>query len=244
MTDIGLSSYDGFEQRFEFTGRRDPTARVGVNLVGFQLGREIPERVIVISAHYDHLGIRDGEVFNGADDDASGTAGVLAIAEYLRENPPRHTVIFALFDAEEVGLRGARAFVEAPPVALSSIGIDVNLDMVGRNDAGELYVAGTYHYPQLLPLISEVQSVAPVTLLVGHDAPGLPPGDDWTNSSDHGPFHAAGIPFLYFGVEDHPDYHRSTDDAERVPSAFHSRVIETVLEAVLRLDQSGIPGSD
>jgi Zn-dependent M28 family amino/carboxypeptidase len=116
--------------------------------------------------------------------------------------------------------------------------LTVNLDMVGRNEKNELYVAGTYHTPALLKLVEGIAVGAPVKLVAGHDRPGLPSGDDWTNSSDHGPFHAAGIPFLYFGVEDHADYHRGSDEVERMlPADFHVRAVETVLMALLRLDR-------
>jgi hypothetical protein len=81
-----------------------------------------------------------------------------------------------------------------------------------------------------------VAAAAPVKLRLGHDAPGLPPGDDWTHSSDHGPFHASGIPFVYFGVEDHPDYHKPTDDVERIEPGFYVRAVSTVLSAVNALD--------
>ena len=113
--------------------------------------------------------------------------------------------------------------------------MNVNLDMVGRNEAGELYVAGTYHYPQLLPMVTEVQAVAPLKLLVGHDRPDLPPGDDWNGSSDHGPFHNAGIPFLYFGVEDHPDYHRATDDWDKIEYESQRAILEVVVKTTRAL---------
>ena len=77
---------------------------------------------------------------------------------------------------------------------------------------------------------------APAELRLGHDQPGVPGQDDWTSASDHGPFHAAGLPFVYFGVEDHPDYHQPTDDVEQVnPSDFHASV-QTILSALRALD--------
>jgi len=75
-----------------------------------------------------------------------------------------------------------------------------------------------------------------VTLLAGHDRPDLSPGDDWTHASDHGPFHEAGIPFLYFGVEDHEDYHRPTDTFANIDADFLLRAVETVRHAVELLD--------
>ncbi len=228
-----------FQHAFTYGAQADPT--IGVNLVGRITGTELPGQAIVVSAHYDHLGAVGGRIYNGADDNASGTAALLEIARHFSRNPPRHTLIFAAFDAEEVGLRGARAFLARPPVPRDSIVLVVNMDMISRNTAGELYAAGAYHTPALEPVLQRVMSVAPVTLRLGHDRPGLPPGDDWTQSSDHGPFHGAGIPFVYFGVEDHPDYHQPTDDFERIDPGFLARATRTILTAVKELDAAGLP---
>ena len=73
-------------------------------------GTKYPDSYLVLSAHYDHLGIRRGNIYNGADDNASGTVALLALAQYFRENPPKHSIIFAFFDAEELGLKGADRF--------------------------------------------------------------------------------------------------------------------------------------
>lgn len=221
-------------QPFTFT-RREATHE-GVNVIGLVRGTERPDRYIVVSAHYDHLGIRDGQIYNGADDNASGSAALLAMAEHFVRNPPRHSIIFAAFDAEEMGLQGARAFVAAPPVPRGAIVLNINMDMIGRSDAAELYVAGTYHYPQLLPFVQRAAAVAELRLIPGHDRPGGAPGDDWTMLSDHGAFHAERIPFLYFGVEDHPDYHRPTDTVERIQPGFFARATRTVLTALRLLD--------
>lgn len=227
---------DSFERPFTFAAR-DGAEGSGVNVVGVIRGTAMPEQYIVVTAHYDHLGVRDGVVYNGADDNASGTAALLAVAEHLRVNPPRHSIIIAALDAEEVGLRGARAFVDDPPVAKTAIVANLNLDMVSRNDAGELWIAGTHHYPKLLPLVEEVAERAPVTLRIGHDRPGVAGEDDWTMLSDHGPFHAAGIPFLYAGVEDHDDYHKPTDVAERIEADFYGRAVTTIIDLLDGLDR-------
>jgi hypothetical protein len=225
----------GFGQPFTFELRGEQIT--GVNLLGMVRGTALPERFIVITAHYDHLGIRNGDIYVGADDNASGTAALLALADYFRRNPPRHSIIFAALDGEEGGLRGARYFVANPPVPLESVILNVNMDMVGRNDQNELYVAGTHHYPQLLPFVQQVAASAEVRLIPGHDTPNpARPSDDWTMASDHGAFHEAGIPFLYFGVEDHPDYHRPTDRVEGIMPGFFNRAARTVLSAVRLLD--------
>jgi Zn-dependent M28 family amino/carboxypeptidase len=236
FNEIGLEQFNGtYEQPFTFT-RNEQQVR-GINVVGYVRGSVQPDRYIVIFAHYDHLGIRDGQIYNGADDNASGTAALLALAHYFSQHQPRHSLIFAALDAEEGGLRGARAFVASPPVDRSAFVMNVNMDMVGRNDANELYVAGTHHYPALLEHVRRVAAVAEVRLLTGHDTPNpANPSDDWTMASDHAAFHEIGIPFLYFGVEDHPDYHRPTDTLEGIQPGFYNRAVRTVLMAVRVLD--------
>lgn len=218
-----------FEQPFDAAGQP------GVNLIARIEGTERPERHIVLTAHYDHVGIRQGEIHNGADDNASGVSTALEIARVLRSAPPRTSVIIALLDAEEGGLRGARAFVDSPPVPIGSIELNINLDMVART-AGLLWAAGAYHTPELRPTLESLVAGAPLTLRLGHDRPNALEGDDWTQSSDHGPFHAAGIPFVYFGVEDHADYHQPTDDARRVIPAEFLASARTILSAVRALD--------
>lgn len=234
---IGLAPVgDGFEHPFASPRRNSPDSVRGANVLGMIRGTRTPDRVLVVSAHFDHLGTRNGQVFNGADDNASGTAAVLAMAAHFKAHPPASTILFALWDAEEVGLVGARAFVAAPPVPLARIAANVNLDMVGRNDRNELYAAGASHYPQLRPLLEGLIPHAAVTLRLGHDTGGGQ--DDWTMQSDHGAFHAAKVPFVYFGVEDHPDYHRPTDDPERIQPGFHYRAVRTIAAFVERLDRA------
>lgn len=223
----------GWEQEFSLPGEG-----VGRNVIGVIEGSENPDRFLVLSAHFDHLGIRGGELYPGADDNASGSAALLEIARYLTANRPHNSVIIAAFDAEEMGLLGARAFVADPPVPLRSIVLDINMDMVSRNSAGELYLAGAYHYPALAALADSVAERSTLTLLQGHDRPDLPPGDDWTSASDHGAFHAAGVPFAYFGVEDHPDYHRPTDTFENADPAFFVQAVRTVLDFVNTADRN------
>ncbi|MBM4183183.1 MAG: M28 family peptidase [Gemmatimonadetes bacterium] len=207
----------------------------GVNLVGIVPGRGASSDVVVLTAHYDHLGVRDGQIFNGTDDNASGAAALIEITRQVVARPLQHTLVVALLDAEERGSRGARALVASPPVPLERMAVNVNLDMVARTD-GVLWAGGAYHTPGLRPILERVAAEAPLTLRLGHDRPGAPEGDDWTNQSDHGVFHALGIPFVYFGVEDHPDYHRPTDDFERVDPGEYVASVRTILLGLRALD--------
>jgi Peptidase family M28 len=208
----------------------------GVNIIGMVAG-ETPGRgpMLVVTAHYDHLGIVDGEIYNGADDNASGVAALIAVAEYFERTPPTHDIIFAVLDAEEIGYQGAKALVETGLLDVGRISLNINFDMVGRSDAGELYVAGTTPYPQLKSMIDDLATRAPVSLLTGHDSPDLG-SDDWTNQSDHAVFHEIGIPFLYFGVEDHSGYHDPSDDYVNLTHDFFVRTGDTLVMAVEAAD--------
>ncbi|GMQ80929.1 MAG: M20/M25/M40 family metallo-hydrolase [Rhodothermia bacterium] len=230
---LGLAECGDFmEQTFPIGGGRD-----GVNLLGRIEGTDSPDRSIVLSAHYDHLGVRGGEIYNGADDNASGTAALIAIASYFINHPPRHSLIIAAFDAEETGLSGARAFLENPCIPITSISLNINMDMISRSEAKELYAVGLQYYPYLKEFVLGIDSDRDFTLLFGHDAPNSG-SDDWTMASDHGPFHAQGIPFVYFGVEDHGGYHQPSDDFEYITQDFYVSVVEGIIDFVKRLDEN------
>jgi hypothetical protein len=235
--EAGLGPPPGAEtvQPFLAPNRSGGAPLRGANVLALVEGSAGEGPLIVITAHYDHVGVRDGQIFNGADDNASGTAALLSIARYLARSPLRHDVLLAALDGEERGLRGAEALLGAEWLDVDRIALNVNMDMVARSDS-VLYAAGAYHTPALRPILDATAREAPVTLLLGHDEPGIPGVDDWTRQSDHGAFHARGIPFVYFGVEDHPDYHRPTDDAERIDPGFYMDSIRTILMAVRALD--------
>lgn len=227
----------GWEQPVTILPRKDlEDPDPGANILGYVAGETPGEGpLLVITAHSDHLGIRNGEIYNGADDNASGAAMLTALAEYFVRVPPKHDILFAAVDAEEVGFLGARAFLRDPAIPLDRIALNINLDMVSRSEAGELFAAGTYHTPALAPLITETALNAPVTLLMGHDRPEDGP-NDWTSQSDHAVFHAAGIPFLYFGVEDHPGYHKPEDDFSAITPDFYVRAGDTLAVIVRAAD--------
>ena len=206
-------------------------ARGGIDTVGANIVARIPGRTtgaatIVLSAHYDHLGIRNGVVFNGADDDASGCVALLTMAERLMREQPVHDVVLAFFDNEEGGMHGSKTFVSAPPVPLARIAFDLSLDMVSRQDGKALWVTGTSHYPFLKSFADAATNGAGIAIQFGHDTKGGKPGDDWTMSSDHASFHGKGIPFLYLGVEDHVDYHKSGDDVDKVDPSFYRAAVD------------------
>jgi len=217
---------------FPFTA---PAGTSGANVVGLVRGLRQPSAFIVVSAHYDHVGVRNGQVFNGADDNASGAAALVAIAQYFREHRPTHSLIIAAFDGEEEGLLGAKAFVRAPPVYPESLVLNLNIDMIGREDRNRLFVVGTRQQPFLAPYIARVAARAPVSLLVGHDDPAAR-ADDWTTDSDHYAFLSAGIPALYFGVEDEAQHHRVTDDFETITYPFYVAAVRTIIDVIREFD--------
>ena len=236
LKEIGLKPYPGkntYESSFEIKGRNGAAAIEGKNLIAYIPGKS--ENVIVISAHYDHIGIIKDEVYNGADDNASGVAGLLQFAKYFAKNKPNNTLIFAIFDAEEMGLQGAKAFVANPPVALDKIKLNINMDMISHNDKGELYAVGTFRYPELKPFF--ITSNPKIKVLFGHDDPKLG-RDDWTNQSDQGAFNAKNIPFLYFGVEDHKDYHKATDEYQNINKTFFIDAANAIQEIIVNIDKN------
>ena len=231
---------DSFEHPFSFS-RRDSTLVQAANVVGMVRGTRHPARYIVVTAHYDHVGgpaVNGDSIYNGADDNASGTAAIIELARYVAAHPGENSMLFVGFDAEEAGLRGARAFVANPPVPRDSIIMNVNLDMVSRSPAGELYAVGTYAYPVLRTYIERARTASRVKLLTGHEGPTATGSDNWTNSSDHGPFNAQKIPFLYFGVEDHAGYHKPSDEFAQITPVFFANAAETVLDVLLDLDRN------
>jgi Zn-dependent M28 family amino/carboxypeptidase len=237
---LGLVPIDGYDESFTFTRKDAPNTPVtGVNLLGRCPGTEtdILRKAILLTAHYDHLGVRNGEVYHGADDNASGVAVLLELAAACKAQPFRHDLVVVAFDAEEAGLQGARAFARRASAVEHRFAVNVNLDMVARGDRGEIYIAGTHHTPSLRPILEPVAARAPIKVLFGHDRPGSG-HDDWTMQSDHGVFHEAGVPFLYFGVEDHPDYHKPTDTADKINPEFFVRAAGVILDALRALDAS------
>lgn len=227
-----------FTQPFLFTGGRagNQAERKGVNVIGRVEGKQTPNRYIVLTAHYDHIGVREGQIFNGADDNASGTAALFAIARHFTASRPNHSLIVAALDGEESGLRGARAFLQTPPVPATSMVVNVNIDMIGRAPDDKLFAAGSYAYPFLKPYLERVAAKALVKFLLGHDDPTRKDVEDWTQDSDHYAFHQVKIPFVYIGVEDFEQHHKSTDDYETITHDFFIRAVETVIRVIQEFD--------
>ena len=189
------------------------------NVVGFLEGSdpELRDQVIVLGAHFDHIGVDSwGRVGFGADDNGSGTAAMLEVAEALAGTPPRRSVLVVFFSAEEDGLLGSRHFVESPPVPRENMIAMLNMDMVGRGKKQEVVVLGTRHNPDLKDVLKRAAKLkgSGVREVVTDSAQHL-----WERS-DHYSFHRAGVPVLFFfeAVSEtlNEDYHTFRDTVDLV----------------------------
>jgi len=231
--------YPDFIQQFSFSARNQTKYEDAANLVAFIPGSS-SKKVIVVTAHYDHVGIGKPDaagdsIYNGADDNASGTAALLMLADYFSKNRPEHSMMFVALDAEELGLRGAKALVADFPYPLEQILLNINMDMISRSEKNELYASGTHFYPYLKPILEKAATGSAAILRFGHDVPGTG-REDWTNQSDQGAFFEKKVPHLYFGVEDHEDYHRPSDEFKNIHPTFYTNAANLILKCVLALD--------
>ncbi len=246
MARWGLSpgGTDGYFQEFSIDSTAPAvehariTARSGKNVIGILPGRgPLAGQAVVVGAHYDHLGRGEfgslepestGVVHNGADDNASGTAALLEVARKLATGPkgPGRTVVFVAFSGEELGLLGSAYYVQHPPVPIESTYAMINFDMVGRMSDGRVTVFGTEtarEFPSLL------DSLARVT---GLEVAG---SGDGFGRSDQSSFFAANLPVLHFFTGVHQDYHRTTDDVEKINLVGLARIAELGTLAVRAL---------
>ncbi|TXH92980.1 MAG: M28 family peptidase [Rheinheimera sp.] len=239
FTELGLipAGTDGFAQKYQTDGQSD-----GVNFIGKINGTAAQLPAIVVTAHYDHVGVHQERMYPGADDNASGVAALLALAAYFQAHPPRHSLIFAAVDHEEQGMHGSKQLFAGKVLQPAQLALNVNLDMLSRDTKAQLFAVGTYQHPALLPLLQPLQQDSLVALRFGHDRPATLAGrvQDWSDASDHGNFAAEGVPFVYFGVPDHVDYHQPTDTFERADIGFYHKVSDTILSALLLLDQADL----
>lgn len=222
---------------YQFAGwcRRNYSAQLGKykdfecrNVVALLPGTDpkLKDEVMVLSAHYDHMGIWRGDIYNGADDNASGTAAILELARVLKKQGTRRSILFIAFDAEEKGLWGSRNWVEYPTVPLAKIVTHLNLDMVGRMRYDQMYILGADCSDPLLAMITEKAYDAEITTTELGSYPG---GDHWA-------FFRERIPSVMFFTGLHEDYHLPTDDTEKIDFDAMTKTLEMILEVVKELD--------
>lgn len=207
-----------------------------IPILGYNIGAWIPgsdpklaHEVVIISAHYDHLGMRDGEVFAGADDNASGVAMLIETARLMAAEKvgTKRSMVFVGFDLEERMLWGSRWFAAHPPWPIERVKLFITADMIGRS-LGSLplpvvFVMGSERAAELRTILDEV---------------GTPPGlevcrfgtDVVGTRSDYGPFRDREIPFLFFSTGEHPDYHTPRDTPEKIEYDKAARVASVILQ--------------
>jgi Zn-dependent M28 family amino/carboxypeptidase len=192
---------------------------------------ELKEEVVIVGGHYDHVGKDNrGRVYGGADDNASGTAGVMEIArafQNLKEKPKR-TTLFILFTAEEKGLLGARYYVDHPLFPLEKTVAMINLDMIGRNDVEQMSLIGRYQYPQLFSIIDETNKET-----VNFDLNFAV--EEFIRQSDHFPFMREDVPTVFFNSGMHDQLHRPEDTADRILPEKAQKVAQLVFLSMWKI---------
>lgn len=226
---------NGFRQPFTAKVTRvivKDSLRKAENIIGFLDNQAA--KTIVIGAHYDHLGLgkdggsRDsthiGHIHNGADDNASGVAGLLELARHYTSNGINepYNILFIAFGAEELGLLGSKHFVEQPTVNLQDIHWMLNFDMIGRYDpANGLAIIGYGTSPGFKPILSGINSS--LKYHKSHDGSG---GSDQTS------FYRKDIPVLFFHTGGHEDYHKKGDTAEKINYQAMQEILQLAIQAV------------
>jgi len=187
---------------------------------------------IVINAHYDHLGVWQGQVYPGADDNASGVAMLLEVARAVAAAPLKRSVAFVAFDFEESLLWGSRWFIGHTPVPIEQIKLCLTADMIGRSLGGmglpTVFVLGAEYSETLRRTLAEVPVPQGLEVAqLGADMIGT--------RSDYGPFRDQEIPFLFFSTGEHPDYHRPSDTPEKIDYPKATRIVTLILKLVQSL---------
>jgi len=205
-----------------------PSAMPTQNVVGVVPGTDpaLRDEYVIVGAHFDHLGrttmgaldpdAKDA-IRNGADDNASGTAAVIELARLLHLTPPKRSVIFVTFSGEELGLLGSQYFVDSLPVPPENVRAMLNFDMVGRLRDNRLIVYGVATASEWNDIIGRAN--APPNAL------DITATGDGFGASDHSSFYAKNLPVLHFFTNVHDDYHKATDDAEKVNGDGIARVV-------------------
>jgi len=223
----------GFIQRYPIPAREGEAPvepETAPNVVGILRGSdpELREEYLVYSAHMDHVGVRRPDesgdsIYNGADDDASGTATVMEVAQAMAslEVPPRRSVIFLIVSGEERGLWGSDHFAANPPVPLEAMVANLNADMVGRNWPDTIVAIGKEHSSlgETLDRLNGARTELGMTAIDD-----LWPDERFYFRSDHYNFARNGVPILFFFNGVHEDYHRPSDEVERIDGEKTARI--------------------
>ncbi|MBV1923823.1 MAG: M28 family peptidase [Flavobacteriaceae bacterium] len=228
----GIASPDNAEDYFQaidasyFSRMKEP--KPSQNVLGFIKGSEKPEEVIVISAHYDHVGVdKDGNIYNGADDDGSGTVALLEMAEAFQEavndgNGPKRSILFLHVTGEEIGLYGSKYYTENPLFPLENTVCNLNTDMIGRIDPNKedspnyIYLIGSDKLSQDLHDLSEEVNKKYINIELDYTFNDENDPNRFYYRSDHYNFAKHNIPVIFYFNGVHGDYHKHTDTVEKI----------------------------
>lgn len=196
------------------------------NILAFIEGSEKPEEIVVISGHYDHVGTRNGVVYNGADDDGSGTVAVMEIAKAFQAakkagNGPKRSILFLHVTGEEHGLFGSEYYTDNPVFPLANTVVDLNIDMIGRDDPENrgkqyVYVIGSEMLSSQLKVINEAANKKTNNLELNYKYDDPNDTERLYYRSDHYNFAKNNVPVAFFFDGIHEDYHKPTDDVEKI----------------------------
>jgi Zn-dependent M28 family amino/carboxypeptidase len=201
------------------------------NAVGILPGTDpaLRDEYIVVSAHMDHVGVNSAHpkdsIWNGADDDASGTAGVLALAEAFATAPTKRSIVFLTVSGEEHGLWGSAWFAANQPVPIGKIVANLNLDMIGRNWKDSIVVIGQEH-SDLGATLMKVAAAHPELGITPIPDPW--PQENFFGRSDHYNFARRGVPALFFFNGTHEDYHQPSDSPDKIDAEKESRIVKLI----------------
>lgn len=211
--------------------------RLSKNVAGLLQGTGDSEEFIIIGAHYDHLGYGEfgslyrGEVkriHNGADDNASGTTGLLELAQYFSENRPATDILFLAFSGEEMGLLGSAHYANNPTVDLDNALSMINMDMIGRmNQEKKLIIFGN----------GTADKWEEINTTANTDSLNLDLVEDGTGASDHTSFYYKDIPVLHYFTDTHSDYHRPSDDTEYINNEGIALTLNHLVRVIGQLDE-------
>jgi Zn-dependent M28 family amino/carboxypeptidase len=212
------------------------------NVIAVVTGTDVvlKNEYITVGAHLDHLGVLNDSIYNGADDNASGSAAVLEIADAVAHSKPKRSVIFILYTAEEEGLLGSRYFINNPPVPVKNIKFNLNLDMIGRpaGEANDLFIVSagkiSQKYKKLLQAINnKTEKIVLDTI----------DKKNFSKRSDQASFYPKGIPNLFFSTGVHIDYHKPSDDPAKIDYNFLRCVSRLSYDLVMELADEQLPDS-
>ena len=209
--------------------------RLSKNVAAMLKGTGTSDEFIIIGAHYDHLGYGEfGSLYrgdslrihNGADDNASGTTGLLELAQYFSVSRPETDILFLAFSGEEMGLLGSAHYADNPTVDLDNALAMINMDMIGRMNDNKVIIFG----------IGTAENWEDIMLSANTDSLNIDLVDDGTGSSDHTSFYYKNIPVLHYFTDTHSDYHRPSDDTDYINAEGEALVLQHVARVVIALD--------